>query len=497
MRNRLTALTLLTLTAACSTAAPPSVRGVETIEKSAVDVRGSSAPDVVGASPEGERLVAPAAPMAAEPAPREEAKRSEDMPSGATRADGFSSGARPRVAASPAKRAVGRPSMDDDESRPRGGAVVARSEASVRAGEWDDNANYREFKRFLANEAHLAFEKLDLSSRRFLVVRDVDGKGIPNCRVAVEDQHQHQAELTTTASGRALLFPRAHGLEGASLTAKASCLGRQASARFDATTEDGVVDLRLDTARAELARTIDLVFVLDTTGSMSEEIHAVKDTLRKVARDASKLQTTIRVGLVEYRDRGDAFVTRVYPFSTDLNEFSRRIESLQAGGGGDTPEHFNEGLRVALSELAWNDGASARLAFLIADAPPHLDYAGDNGYTHSLQRAAARGVQLYTVAASGMDDLGQVVFRQAAQFTGATNMFVLRGGAGPQSTGGGDPKSSCGGTQSNYTSANLDQLIFGKLELTERLLELDPMRIAGVGRDETAKPCAERLVLAR
>jgi Mg-chelatase subunit ChlD len=277
----------------------------------------------------------------------------------------------------------------------------------------------------------------------------------------------------------------------------ASCQGSVASAAIDTQADDGVVDLRLSVARAEPARTLDLVFVLDTTGSMSEEIEGVKDTLRKVARDAGRMQTTLRVGLVEYRDRGDSFVTRVHPFSTDLAEFSRRIESIHAGGGGDTPEHVNEGLRVALSELAWSDSASARLAFLIADAPPHLDYQSDAGYARSLRTAATRGIQLYTVAASGMDELGQVVFRQAAQYTGATNMFVLRGGAGPQSTGGGDPKSSCGGTQSNYSSANLDQLIVGKLELTERLLTLDPMRIAGVGRDETAKPCAERLVLAR
>jgi len=86
--------------------------------------------------------------------------------------------------------------------------------------------------------------------------------------------------------------------------------------------------------------------------------------------------------------------------------------------------------------------------------------------------------------------------RQLAQYTGATNMFVLRGGAGPQSVGGGDPGSSCGGTHENYTSGNLDQLIMHKVKQELASLDADPMRIPGRGQDEKAKPCAQRIVLA-
>ena len=71
------------------------------------------------------------------------------------------------------------------------------------------------------------------------------------------------------------------------------------------------------------------------------------------------------------------------------------------------------------------------------------------------------------------------MFRQIAQYTGGTNMFVLRGGAGPQSAGGGDPKSSCGATHQNYSSGNLDQLIVGKINLEVTSLKADPMKIPG------------------
>lgn len=377
------------------------------------------------------------------------------------------------------------------------GAPLARGEAQVRAGEWDDNANYREFQKYLASEASLPFEKLDLSHRRFLVVRDTNGKGVVNCRITVRDAAQHEAVLTTTASGRALLFPGSLGLVGRVLSANAACHGHAQSMNIDTLEPDGAVEFRMPFARPAPSRTIDLVFVLDTTGSMAEEIDAVKDTISKVATEAGRGHTSFRVALVEYKDKRDAYVTQIHPFSTDIAAFSRQIQSIEASGGGDTPEHANEGLRVAIDQLDWSENASARLAFLIGDAPPHLDYDDDRGYRPTLLQAAARGIQLYTVAASGMDSLGQVVWRQLAQYTGGTNLFVLRGGAGPQSTGAGDPKASCGGTQSNYTSGNLDKLILAKLELTQKLLELDPLRIAGLGSDENAKSCGQRIVMAR
>ena len=148
---------------------------------------------------------------------------------------------------------------------------------------------------------------------------------------------------------------------------------------------------------------------------------------------------------------------------------------------------------MAVNQLAWDAGSFAGLAFLIGDAPPHLDYLPDYDYVLEAREAAHRGIQLFTVAASGMDTLGQVVWRQIAAYTGATNLFVLRGGAGPQSTGAGDPKSSCGGTQTAYTSGKLDALVLAKINGAIQALERDPLRIPGLTTDENAKPCGERI----
>ncbi len=370
---------------------------------------------------------------------------------------------------------------------------IARA-PGVAAGEWDDNANYREFQKFLATQRGTGFHALDIADRQILVVRDSAGKGVPSCRLRIEDRDGGAAELTTLASGRAVLFPHAENLAGTEITVTASCSGSDTTKDITLVAGEGVHTLDLPSPRALAGRpVIDVAFVLDTTGSMGEEIAAVKETIQEVARGLRGLDVGVRLALVEYKDVTDPFVTKIYRFTDDLQAFSHTIDGLRADGGGDRPEHVNAGLNTAVQHLAWNPNAAARIAFLIADAPPHLDYEQDTSYTTSARVAARKGIQLYTVAASGMDLLGQVVFRQVAQYTGATNLFVLRGGAGPQSTGGGDPAASCGGTQTEFTSGNLDALITARIRGAVAALDADPMRIAGLGQDENAKPCSERV----
>jgi Mg-chelatase subunit ChlD len=383
-----------------------------------------------------------------------------------------------------------------DEARPMP-FVPEPAAASVKAGEWDDNANYREFQKWIGSEQGQPFHRSNVADRQFIVVRDVDGKAIPRCPVVVSDESGRSVTLTTTASGRTILFPHAEGFQGRALKASTNCQNSAVSAAVSLDQSDGVIDLKLSVKRVlPPTRDVDLAFILDTTGSMSEEIAAVKATIQKVATALASSNVRLRIGLVEYKDRTDSFVTRVYPMTSDTAKFSRTVAGLSANGGGDTPESMNAGLHVGLTGLEWSGNAVARMAFLIADAPPHLDYANDSDYATDMREAAHKGIQVFTVAASGMDTLGQVVFRQIAQYTGATNLFVLRGGAGPASTGAGDPKSSCGGTQTAYSSGNLDALIVSKVTRELKGLDRDPLRIAGLRTDENAKPCSDRLMIA-
>lgn len=481
MRHTTISLTALALIAtACGGSSAPSAE--------APDSASAAAP---AAAERGTVAKGGAAPMAPPPAPAmEESEADHDGPAD----DAIAGEAAPAPSgASEKKRAA----------RAGGGAAPGRrpaemAAAGVKAGEWDDNANYREFQKYLNTMGRVGAKRLDISDRQFLVVRDDEGRGVPRCRVTVTDSNQRRVTLTTTASGRAILFPRAEGLRGSKMLAATQCDGSTARASFAIDGADGVVRLDLDKKRnLPKKATIDVAFVLDTTGSMSEEIRAVKSTIRRVSQLLAKEGVNVRVGLVEYKDRSDDFVTKTYQMSTDLEGFARKVSAISATGGGDNPEDLEAGLHTALTKLNWKKSSVARVAFVIADAPPHLDYQQSVSYVTSTKRAAREGIQLFTIAASGMDDVGQVVWRQMAQYTGGTNMFVLRGGAGPQSTGGGDPKSSCGGTHSNYSSGNLDELIARKIRTEIRALDQNPLRIAGLGQDERAKPCEDRIVMAR
>lgn len=375
-----------------------------------------------------------------------------------------------------------------------GAAAESQMAAGVKTGEWDDNANFREFGRWLKTEKSRGASSIDVSVRRFLVVRDAAGKPVPSCNVTVRDAAGKTKTLLTTSSGRALFFPRAEGYLSDDFTATANCQDTAVSQTFRASAGDGIVDLTLAKDRVlPDAQTIDVAFVLDTTGSMSEEINALRDTLEKVSKSLSSLGIQPRVGLVEYKDRSDAFVTRTHQMTTDVSGLQGRISALAAQGGGDTPEHVNEAVRVAVRTLKFKPQSIARLVFLIGDAPPHLDYANDEGYVTAMQEANHSGIQIFSIAASGMDALGQVVFRQLSQYTGGTHMFVLRGGAGPASVGGGDPRSSCGGTHTDYSSGNLDALILSKVRGAIALKDASPLRIAGLHQDEKERPCDQRI----
>ena len=164
----------------------------------------------------------------------------------------------------------------------------------------------------------------------------------------------------------------------------------------------------------------------------------------------------IRFGLVAYRDRGDQYVTKGFDFTTDLNTFRSNLLGVAADGGGDVPEALNEGLHAALAGNQWSDDA-VRLIFLVADAPPHLDYAGDYDYVAEAQAAVTAGVKIYSIAASNTSQQAEYIFRQLAQQTLGHFIFLTyqsgesAGAPGDTTTHNVDPQ--------QFTVERLDDLV--------------------------------------
>jgi Mg-chelatase subunit ChlD len=225
---------------------------------------------------------------------------------------------------------------------------------------------------------------------------------------------------------------------------------------WDGAGTECTVELRDSRQRAD-ETVLDVVFVIDTTGSMSDEIDRIKGTLLSVTERLRSLdlEFDLRYGAVLYRDIGDEYLTKTHPFTSDLAAFDTALQQIEANGGGDGPESLNQGLAVAIDEMEWRDGA-AHLAFLIADAPPHLDYENDVPYDRSLLEAVARGIRVHAVAASGLPDVGSLVFRQIAQFTRGEFVFIEYGGDSAASA-------ADHGVSKPTASNNLDEILFARI----------------------------------
>ncbi len=161
-----------------------------------------------------------------------------------------------------------------------------------------------------------------------------------------------------------------------------------------ATTTEVTPRLAAGTARVEV------VFVLDTTGSMSDMIGAAKEKIWSIASSIASAQQApqIRMGLVAFRDRGDAYVTRVYDLSDDLDSTYAALMDFRAEGGGDEPESVNQALHDAVHAMSWSQTPGTyRAIFLVGDSPPHMDYANDVKYAEILRQAKDRGIVVNTV----------------------------------------------------------------------------------------------------
>ncbi len=145
---------------------------------------------------------------------------------------------------------------------------------------------------------------------------------------------------------------------------------------------------------------IDVVFVLDTTGSMGGLIEGAKAKIWSIANQMVSAKPTprLRIGLVGYRDRGDDYVTKRYDLSDDIDAVYGHLQGFQAGGGGDTPESVNQALREAVHDMSWTPSRDAlKIIFLVGDAPPHMDYEGDVKYPVTLQEAVRKDLIVNTV----------------------------------------------------------------------------------------------------
>jgi von Willebrand factor type A domain len=186
--------------------------------------------------------------------------------------------------------------------------------------------------------------------------------------------------------------------------------------------------LKIDLEKhAKAADALDLMLLIDTTGSMKDELNylktELKDVVKRVDQDNGQ-QLNIRLSANFYRDHGDDYVVKPFPFTDDIDKAVGQLAGQNAAGGGDFPEAVDEALESAVEQHEWSGDARARLLFLVMDAPPHHERKVTKRIKALTETAAAEGIRIIPVASSGVDVHTEYVMRFMAAATGGTYLFL-------------------------------------------------------------------------
>jgi hypothetical protein len=208
---------------------------------------------------------------------------------------------------------------------------------------------------------------------------------------------------------------------------------------------------------AEKIRNLEVLFMVDATGSMGDEISYLKSELEDIiGRLNTKNELNTRTAMVFYRDKGDEYVIRDFGFEQDLQKVKRNLANQYADGGGDFEEAVEEAMENAIYQQRWSEtGTSARLMFMILDAPPHYDAARVKSIQRSVKEAASRGIALIPVVASGIDKRTEFLMRFMAIGTNGTYVFLTD----DSGIGNSHLKPTVGSYQVEYLNQLLNRLI--------------------------------------
>ncbi len=327
----------------------------------------------------------------------------------------------------------------------------------VTAGVVDDNADFSAYLAF-RDRTPVEHRARDIRDRYLLEVKDPRGRGVADAEVVVHGTSGYAAWVRTDGAGRAWLHPDAFdAARSAHYQVVARKDGRHATSRL-VRGQRSAVEVVLDAAPAAARARLDLVFLIDATGSMADEIDKLKATLRTITAEVARLPSRpdICLGLVAYRDRTDAFLVRSHDFTSDVGAFLQQaLQPLRAAGGGDYPEAMNEALNETVHQLSWRGDGATRMVILLADAPPHLDYGAPH-YDDDMVAALGKGIKVFGVGASGLDRQGEFIQRQIAQYTGGKFVFLTYADAHRPARGPGRETTH---DVQNYSVDTLDRLI--------------------------------------
>ncbi|OCK42775.1 hypothetical protein BA195_07645 [Tenacibaculum soleae] len=287
------------------------------------------------------------------------------------------------------------------------------------AGEINDLEKWDDWKLLMKNDMFLKVKnnwKFSLKEKVDVLVKDVNNIPIINATVLfLDDKNRMIFKTKTDVFGKALVFKN----DSKHYTLQVIYKNEIKGIRINRETTKIEFSYNLN----EKLNDIDIMFTIDATGSMGDEINYLKSEIKNIITRVDSSVHKKRIGLTFYRDHGDEYVVRDFDFTTDITKIKENLSHQTAGGGGDYEEAVEEALRVSLSK-SWNINAKSRLLFLLLDAPPHLNKENINTIKNQIKKAQEKGIKIIPIVASGADKTVEYLMRYFSVSTNGTYVFL-------------------------------------------------------------------------
>ena len=317
-------------------------------------------------------------------------------------------------------------SMHSKESKDGQGGIQPQG-GLVTAGEWNDLDNWAFYQKTLMKEPFKGFpdDWQMYTNHRIAVAITAKNKPAANATVTLFRNDTPIWTAKTDNLGRAELWVGAFQKEKELNTTLLRLKVNEQWVSTATISETQVNRIALDETLPSPTNLVQIAFMVDATGSMGDELEFLKMDLKKVINEVQKANNQLKIstGTVFYRDEGDEYVVKHSPFTEDINQTTEFISLQRADGGGDFPEAVDKAL-LQLNQLQWQPEARTRIAFLVLDAPPHNKPAVINSIQYSVKTAAASGIKLIPVVASGIDKTTEFLMRFIAMYTNGTYVFI-------------------------------------------------------------------------
>ena len=323
-------------------------------------------------------------------------------------------------------------SEDSDGASDSSGDAARLPSGMITAGAFNDNDNYSFWlEQFAQGEENGKFYNYTLpenswgyNSLKRVKVTVTDGENVvAGARVVANDGNGKVLfSAVSNASGEAYLFTDAD-------SGTVTVTGDTGSATAEFTKDNRTLSLSLDGGVNKL-NIIEIMLVVDVTGSMGDEIDFLKaelaDVIDRIA--ANNSGATINLAMLFYRDTGDRVPFDYYDFTDVTNGAGLALQQANldkqyADGGGDYPEAVDEALDIAVNKQ-WSTGATTKIIFHVLDAPAHASDQYAKKLVNATKVAAEKGIRLCPIICSGAADSTEYTMREAAIYTGGTFVFV-------------------------------------------------------------------------